>query len=64
MRRLDWVLAAVIGAFLTGAFAMQAMGSAVASLDTGGNVLVERLVNPIADSPISAACPTISLRRR
>ena len=62
MRRLDWVLLAIIAVFLTCAVAVQTLGGAFTG---GGNeALVERLASPCSDSPISAQCPTISLRRR
>jgi len=61
MRRLDWFLLAVIGVFLAGALAAQALGGAVSQI--AGSRVVE-LVSPRADSPISAQCPTIFLRRR
>jgi len=64
MRRLDWMMAAVIAVFLAGGVAMLAMGGAIANADAGGNVLVEQLTSPRADSPISVQCPTISLHRR
>jgi len=62
MRRLDWVLLAVIAIFLTCAVAAQTMGGAFSG--AGNEMLVERLVSPCPDSPISTQCPTISLRRR
>jgi hypothetical protein len=66
MRRLDWFLAAVIGAFLVAGIAAQALSQAVVGVvagapDTRGG-FVERLLNPHAD-PISVQYPTL-LRRR
>jgi hypothetical protein len=63
MRKLDWFLLAVIGVFLAGALAAQALGGALSAIG-GGEHLVERLVSPRADSPMSAQCPTIFIRRR
>jgi len=62
MRRLDWVLLAVIAIFLTCAMAAQTLGGAFTG--AGNEALVERLVSPCPDGPISTQCPTISLRRR
>jgi hypothetical protein len=61
MRRLDWLLLAVIAVFLTCALAAQTLGGAFTG--AGNETLVERLVSPCSDSPISGQCPTISLRR-
>lgn len=65
MRRLDWFLAAVIGAFLVAGLAAQALSQAMVDV-TGGAMaprqsFVERLVSPHAD-PISVQCPPL-LRR-
>ena len=63
MRRLDWFLAAVIGAFLVAGIAAQALSQAVVGVmaaPRGG--FVERVLNPHAD-PISVQYPTL-LRRR
>jgi hypothetical protein len=62
MRRLDWYLLADIGLFLTAAIAAQALGGVLSTF--GGERLVERLVSPGPDSPISAQCPTMFIRRR
>jgi hypothetical protein len=63
MRKLDWLLAGLIALFLSGALAVQAVGWAIDRVSSG-TVLVERLVSPRANSPISVQCPTISLPRR
>jgi hypothetical protein len=65
MRRLDWFLAAVIGAFLAAGIAAQALSQAVVGVMTtpdarGG--FVERLLSPHAD-PVSVQYPSL-LRRR
>lgn len=66
MRRLDWFLAALIGAFLIACLAEQALSHAMADLAGGATdarqSFVERLVSPTGD-PISVACPSL-LRRR
>jgi hypothetical protein len=66
MRRLDWFLAAVIGAFLVACLAEQALSHAMANLAGGAETVrqsfVQRLVSPHGD-PISVACPAL-LRRR
>ena len=66
MRRLDWFLAVVIGAFLVACLAEQALSHAMADL-AGGAVdarqsFAQRLVSPNGD-PISVAYPSL-LRRR
>jgi hypothetical protein len=63
MRKLDWLLAGVIAVFLAGTLAVQALAWAIDRVSSG-TVLVERLVSPRADSPMTAQCPTISLPRR
>ena len=63
MRKLDWLLAGLIAVFLLGALAAQGLAWAIDRVSSG-TVLVERLVSPRPDSPISAQCPTISLPRR
>jgi hypothetical protein len=66
MRRLDWFLAAVIGAFLVAGIAAQALSQVVVGVIGGAPAaresFMERLVSPHAD-PISVQCPTL-LRRR
>ena len=66
MRRLDWFLAAVIGAFLFAGLAAQALSQAAAGVAGGAPAaresFVERLVSPHGE-PISVQCPTL-LRRR
>jgi len=66
MRRLDWFLAAVIGAFLIACLAEQARSHAMADLAGGAadarQVFVQRLVSPHGD-PVSVACPSL-LRQR
>jgi hypothetical protein len=69
MRKMDWILAAVIGVFLAGAAITQAAGWAVSSLgalghDDGGSRqnLVVRMMSIGADSPISRQCPVIFRR--
>jgi hypothetical protein len=63
MRKLDWFLAAVIGAFLVAGIAAQALSQAVvvgvAAEPHGG--FVERVLSPHPD-PISVQYPTL-LRR-
>ena len=64
MRRLDWFLAAVIGAFLAACVAAQAMSQAVVGVMEGvasRQSFVERLVSPNGE-PISVQCPIV-LRR-
>jgi hypothetical protein len=64
MRRLDWFLAAVIGAFLVAGVAAQALSHSVVSaigVPTARESFVERLVSPHAE-PISVQCPAV-LRR-
>ena len=66
MRRLDWFLAALIGAFLIACLAEQALSHAIADL-AGGTVdarqsFMQRLVSHTGD-PVSVACPSL-LRRR
>ncbi|HEY1427046.1 MAG TPA: hypothetical protein VGF50_10275 [Caulobacteraceae bacterium] len=66
MRRLDWFLAAVIGAFLLAWATAQAMSHAMLDLAAGATgsapqSFVERLVSPSGD-PISVQCPML-LRR-
>jgi hypothetical protein len=67
MRRLDWFLAAVIGAFLVAGIAAQALSQAVVGVMAGApdarGRFVERLLNPHAD-PISVEYPSLLLRRR
>ncbi len=66
MRRLDWFLAAVIGAFLLACAAAQALSQAMVDVVAGASAtresFVERLVSPHGD-PISVQCPSL-LRRR
>jgi hypothetical protein len=66
MRRLDWFLAAVIGAFLLASMAAQALSQAMVDVAAGVTAtresFVERLVSPSGD-PISVQSPTL-LRRR
>ena len=66
MRRLDWFLAAVIGAFLLACLAEQALSHAMGDLASGAvtarQSFMQRLVSPNGD-PISVACPEL-LRRR
>jgi hypothetical protein len=64
MRRLDWFLAAVIGAFLIACLAEQALSHAMADLAGGAADArqVQRLVSPHGD-PVSVACPSL-LRQR
>ena len=65
MRRLDWFLAAVIGAFLAAGIAAQALSQAVVGAIDGAAAtresFVERLVSPNGE-PISVQCPMV-LRR-
>jgi hypothetical protein len=65
MRRLDWFLAAVIGAFLVACVAAQAMSQVVVGVMDGATAsrqsFVQRLVSPNAE-PISVQCPIV-LRR-
>ena len=65
MRRLDWFLLAVIGAFLVACLAEQALSRGVADLAVGAadarQSFVQRLVSPNGD-PISVASPSL-LRR-
>jgi hypothetical protein len=71
MRRLDWLMAAVIGVFLAGALMAQALDLGGLSLDLMGGGgsdagsrqdLAARLVSIGANSPISRICPTIFRR--
>ena len=65
MRKLDWFLAAVIGAFLVAGIAAQALSQAVVgvtAVPNGSGGFVERLLSRHAD-PISVEYPTL-LRRR
>ncbi|HEX3919702.1 MAG TPA: hypothetical protein VHW60_20375 [Caulobacteraceae bacterium] len=69
MRRLDWLMAAVIGVFLAGALIAQAMDLGGVSLNLMGRRdagsrqdLAVRLVSIGANSPISRLCPTIFRR--
>jgi hypothetical protein len=67
MRRLDWFLAAVIGAFLVACVAAQALSQAVVGVIAVGapaarESVVARLVSPHGE-PISVQYPTL-LRRR
>jgi hypothetical protein len=66
MRRLDWFLAAVIGAFLIACLAEQALSHAMANLAGGAadarQSFMQRLVSPNGD-PISVACPSLLQRR-
>ena len=66
MRRLDWLLAGVIGAFLVACVAAQALSQTVVGVIGGAPAaresFMQRLVSPSAD-PISVQCPTL-LRRR
>jgi len=66
MRRLDWFLAAVIGAFLVAGIAAQALSQAMVGVTAvpsdGRGGFVERLLSRHAD-PISVEYPTL-LRRR
>ena len=65
MRRLDWFLAAVIGAFLLASLTAQAMSQVMVDLAGGASAarqsFAERLVSPNGD-PISVQCPSL-LRR-
>jgi hypothetical protein len=68
MRRLDWMLAAVIGVFLAGAFMAQAIDWGSFGFGGGGAAagsrqsLVVRMMSLRLDSPISHPCP-LTLRR-
>ena len=65
MRRLDWFLAAVIGAFLVAGIAAQALSQAVvgvAAMPTASGGFLERVLNRHAD-PISVQYPTLLPRR-
>jgi hypothetical protein len=70
MRRLDWLMAAVIGVFLAGALMAQAMEAGLAAVVDGASPglagsrqdLAARLVSIGANSPISRACPMIFRR--
>jgi hypothetical protein len=66
MRRLDWFLAAVIGAFLLAGIAAQALSQAVVGVVAGPpdarGGFIERVLDPHAD-PISVQYPPL-LRRR
>ena len=62
MRKLDWFLAAVIGAFLVACLAAQGLSQAAVGAVAGAREsFAERLVSPSAE-PIVAQCPMI-LRR-
>jgi len=63
MRKLDWLLAAVIGTFLVGALMAQAIDWAMAggvggpARDGSGQTLLDRVVSVGADTTISRQAP-------
>ena len=66
MRRVDWFLAALIGAFLIACVAAQGLSQAMADFAGGAadarQSFMERLISRSGD-PISVACPSL-LRRQ
>ena len=67
MRKLDWLLAAVIGTFLAAALMAQAIDWAMAGVGGAGpsdsrQTLLERLVSVGADTTIARQAPAIFRR--
>jgi len=67
MRKLDWLLAAVIGTFLVGALMAQAIDWAMTGVGgpeqgASGQSLLERVVSVTADTTIARQGPVIFRR--